>query len=83
MTPFQRSDQSLALLECTICAAEPVVVTAQYVPANKRRIHKYALCADCFAETQDEHAQQAALAAIERYFERLTEANRPPWERRP
>ncbi len=87
MTPTLRSDRAFELLECVMCAADPVVVTAQYIPkrltaAGKQRIFTYALCADCYAEVQDERTQGAAVAAIERYFDREIETTRPPWERR-
>ncbi|MCO5106651.1 MAG: hypothetical protein M9907_06185 [Burkholderiaceae bacterium] len=87
MSTLTRTARAIDLLECAICGVEPVATLAEYwphrlTPAGKQRVYRYGLCAECFAEVKDEATQQAALAAIERYFERHDAECRPPWERR-
>lgn len=87
MSTTTRTARAIDLLECAICGAEPVAARAEYWPhrltrAGKQRVYAYGLCAECFAEVKDEATRPAALAAIERYFERHDATNRPPWERR-
>jgi hypothetical protein len=62
------------LTACTLCNATPIPTVAEYQPkrltsAGKQRIFLYALCNACLGELLNESSRDAALAALESFFE--------------